>query len=117
MLGKLKDFTLPSGDALLDKWIAAIKSVNKHLEADDHSAIERVVHDTLPVLRALLPSIPDKIVYAAVEILPIVFENELEPKFLDGTVTLSDMDKFAQFESRTLLSAMSKTKPTAETLN
>lgn len=117
VLNKLKDFTLPAGHVLLNKWISVLEVLDKHMQARNYSAVEKVLHETSPVLRALLPSIPDKIGYAAVESLPTVFENELEQKMIDGTATLADMDKFFRFASRTMVSAMGKTTPTAETLN
>lgn len=117
VLNKLKDFTLPSGDVMLDKWRANNKVANQHLQAGDYSALQKVAHETVSVLRALLPSIPDKIVYAAVESLPKIYENGLEKAMIAGTATLPQMNEFIRLASRILLEAMSKTKPTAETLN
>lgn len=117
VLKKLQDFTLPAGDAMLNKWIAALKTLNNRLQACDYSSVLTVKHETAPALRALLPSIPDKVVYAAVESLPKTFEAELEKKLTDGTASLTDMNKFFQFASHTMVSAMDKTTPTAETLN
>lgn len=117
ILKKLEDYTLPSGDALLEKWIAGLKIANKHLQAGDNSAVAKIAQEIFSILRALLPSIPDKIVYEAVESLPKEFENNLKKKMIAGTATLADMNEYFRFMCRTMVSAMSKTKPTAETLN
>lgn len=117
ILKKLEDFTLPSGDAMLEKWIASLGKTNTLLKAGDLKAAVNVGLDAMPVLRGILPAIPDKIIYAAIESLPKRFEADLDGLILSGTTTLADVDKFIKFASETMLSAMSKTTPTAETLN
>lgn len=76
VLKKLEDFTLPSGDAMLEKWIAAVKLLNQHLKAGNYKALAKVAHETIPVLRGILPAIPDKIIYAAIESLPSTYEKQ-----------------------------------------
>lgn len=117
VLKKLEDFTLPSGDAMLEKWIAAIKTVNGHLNAGDMKAAGQVGHGAIEILRGILPAIPDKIVYAAIEGLANELEKDLDSSMTAGSAPLSDGDKFFQHAANTMISAMSKTTPTAETLN
>lgn len=76
VLKKLQDFTLPSGDAKLDQWIAAIKAANKYFNAGDMKAIGQVGHGAIQVLRGILPAIPDKIVHAAIQELADKLEKE-----------------------------------------
>lgn len=108
---------MPAGDAMLEKWIASLKNVNTHLKAGDLKAAVKTGHDSLPVLQALLPAIPDKIIYTAIESLPKRFASDLDAAISSGSISLPVIDKFFQLASRTMVSAMSKTKPTAETLN
>lgn len=113
----MEDFTLPEGDNVLEKWIAAIKAVNKHLNAGDLKGVGQVCHDAVDVLNDILPAIPDKIVYDAIQGLQRIFKKELDRPMMAGAVSIADMDKFFKLASNTMLVAMSKTKPTAETLN
>lgn len=116
MLKKLEDFTLPSGDAMLEKWIAALKASNKHLNAGDLKATSKVAHDAVPVLKGILPAIPDKIVHKAIEGLANQFEEKLANAH-NKPISLAAMDGYFKLTAHTMLDAMSKTKPTAETLN
>lgn len=117
VLKKLEDFTLPSGDAMLNKWIAAIKAGNKHFNAGDLKALGQVGHSIVPILRGILPAIPDENVHAAIEGLADQFEKDLDSSVTAGTAPLSEMDKFFRHAAQAMLSAMSKGTPTAETLN
>lgn len=117
VLKKLEDFTLPSGDAVLEKWIAANNAINKHLNAGDFKALGQVSHSAIEILRGILPAIPDKIVYAAIENLANRFEKEFDSSMTAGSASLADVDQIFQLASETMLAAMSKTTPTAETLN
>lgn len=102
---------------MLEKWIVALSALNKNLKAGDYQAVENVSHETKAVLRALLPSIPDKNVHAAIESIPNTYENVIESSMISGTASLADMDKFLRFASHAMIDAMSKGAPTAETLN
>lgn len=113
VLKKLEDFTLPAGDAVLEKGIAAIQAANKHLNAGDLKALGLVGHSIEPILRAILPAIPDKIVYAAIEGLANQFDAAVDRSLS----SLAYADRLFQYVAYTMLSAMSKTTPTAETLN
>lgn len=117
VLKKFQDYTLPSGDAMLQKWIGKLKVFNKHLKAGDFKALGKAGHETSIILRALLPAIPDKIVHSAIESIPEMFEKQYESALNDGTSTLADVNRFVKFVAETMLTAMSKAKPTAETLN
>lgn len=117
VLKKLEDFTLPVGDAMLEKWIGAVKAVNKHLNKGDIKSAGQVFHGAIQILRGILPAIPDKIVYTAIDDLGNKLEQELDRRIGAGSVTLADADKFIQHAANAMISAMSKTKPTAETLN
>lgn len=117
VLKKLKDFTLPSGDAALEKWITIIKNANEYFNAGDLKAVGQVGHGATVTFRKILPAIPDKIVYAALEHIADEYDKLLEDSLTSGSATLADMDKFLQWEASTMLSAMSKTKPIAATVN
>lgn len=80
-------------------------------------AVGQVGHGAIDILKGILPSIPDKIVYAAIDGLEKQFEKQLDSSLTAGSAKLSDVDKFFQYAANTMLSAMSKTKPTADTLN
>lgn len=90
---------------------------DKELIAGDMKGLTKLFGETKPVLRSLLPYIPDKIVRVAVASLPDKYEHELEKVMANGGGELDVIDRFFRSTSRTLISAMSKTKPTAETLN
>lgn len=117
ILKKLEDFTLPAGDAVLEKWIAAIKAVNKHFNAGDIRAASLVAYTIIPILKGILPTIPDQIVYAAIDGLADELKQRLDHSLKVHPATLADIDEFIQSAANIMLSAMSKTTPTAETLN
>lgn len=117
ILQKLKDFTLPAGDEMLDKWIASIVDYDKDLKTGDMKHLTNMFKQSKSVIRALLPHIPNKIVRAAVASCPNRYEQELEKAMASGGGKIDALDRFFRFASRTLLSAMNKAKPTAETLN
>lgn len=117
VLKKLEDFTLPSGDAMLEKWIEAIRTANELLKANDMEGLSKVARGTLPVLRTLLLSIPDKTVNASIESLLNKFQQKYEKPLNTGTATIAEIDAVFKFGSRAMLSAMSKTTPTLKTMN
>lgn len=102
---------------MLEKWIAIIKEANKHFNAGDLKAVGKVAHDAMPILKGILPAIPNKIVYTAIERLITKFEAELDDSMTAGSATLVEIDKFYQFAAHTMLSAISEAKPSAETLD
>lgn len=112
VLKKLEDFTLPTGAAMLQKWIAVIKEANNHFNEGDLKAVGQLAHDFMPALRGILPAIPNKTVYAAIGNLVATFETELDKSMTDGSATLIQIDKLYQFAAHTILSAMSKAKLT-----
>lgn len=117
ILVKLKDFTLPAGDEMLDKWVASLHQYNKELKEGNMSALTGLFQESKSVVRALLPHIPDPIVRSAVASMPDRYERELEKVMASGGGKLEALDRFFKTNSRVLISAMKKTKPTAETLN
>lgn len=117
VLKKLQDFTLPAGDDMLNKWIATVKTFNKHMNSGDMKAVGKASHGVIVILRGILPEIPDKNVRGAIESVVNKFEKESDSSMTAGTASLADIDKVVQNVALTLISAMSKGKPTAETLN
>lgn len=111
----MKDFTLPAGDELLNKWIASLVQYNKDLMAGDMKDLTKLFGESKLVLRALLPHIPDKIVRTAVASMPDRYEHEFEKVMTSGGGKIDALDSFFRINTRTLLAAMKEGKPTAET--
>lgn len=117
ILTKLKDFTLPAGDEMLDKWISSIPEYDKHLKMHDMKYLSKLFGQSKSVIRALLPNIPNEIVRAAVASCPNRYEQEFENAMVRGGGKMEALDRFFRYATHAVLTAMSKSKPTAETLN
>lgn len=69
-------------------------------------AVAKLFHATVPVLRQLLPHIPNLTVRAAVASLADGCQQELEKKLSTYDANIASIDEFLKFASHALDSAM-----------